>query len=290
MEDVKKQQWIMIAVSLLLVAGIYFLGNTEPPKKAAQTETHGPNDGHNHAAVDIQALLTGFRQKLTPSQQAYVAGLESAVVRGDVQDQQIKVYRQLAGFWKDSAKAFLPYAWYMGEAAKLENSEKSLTFAARLYLEDLRGLEDPALKSWEANQSKSLFEKALAINPDNDSAKIGLGSTFIFGATAAEPQGVMQGIQQILEVARKDSNNLYAQLMLGIGGITSGQYDKAIERLTKVVAKQPKNLEAVFMLAEAYERKGDNAKAIEWYEIGKKEIPNAAVQQEIDARIEMLKK
>jgi hypothetical protein len=208
---VKQQQTILIAISVILVAGIYFLGRIEPPKKAVAAETHGPNDGHNHSAVDINTVLTDYRQKLNPSQQAYLAGLESAVVRGDVKAQQIQVYKQLAGFWKDSANAFLPYAWYMGEAAKLENSEKSLTFAARLFLEDLRGLQDPALKSWEADQSKMLFEKALAINPNNDSAKIGLGSTFIFGASAAEPQGVMQGIQQILEVARKDSNNMYAQ-------------------------------------------------------------------------------
>ncbi len=286
----KQQQTILIAIGVILIAGIYFIGNIEPPKKAVAAETHGPNDGHNHSAIDINTVLTDYRQKLNPSQQAYLTGLESAVVRGDVKAQQIQVYKQLAGFWKDSANAFLPYAWYMGEAAKLENSEKSLTFAARLFLEDLRGLQDLALKSWEADQSKMLFEKALAINPNNDSAKIGLGSTFIFGASAAEPQGVMQGIQQILEVARKDSNNMYAQLMLGIGGITSGQYDKAIERLTKVVTKQPSNLEAVFMLAEAFERKGDNASAIKWYEAGKKEIPNAAVQKEIDARIEMLKK
>lgn len=289
----KKQQFILTGFSLVLLLIIYFFGQTVPPKKskavAAKDEQHSANDGHNHG-VDINAILMSYRQKLSPAQQAYLTGLESAVVRGDVKDQQIKVYKQLGAFWKDSAKAFLPYAWYTGEAAKLENSEKNLTFAARLFLDDLRGLENQELKSWEATQSKELFERALAINPDNDSSKIGLGSTYIFGSNAANPQELMQGIQKILEVARRDSTNMYAQMMLGIGGITSGQYDKAIERLQNVVAAQPNNLEAIFMLAEAFERKGDKASAIKWYQQGKKEIPNTAVQQEIDARIEMLKK
>ncbi len=37
---------------------------------------------------------------------------------------------------------------------------------------------------------------------------------------------------------------MYAQFMLGVGGIESGQYDKAIERLTTVVRREPGNVEA----------------------------------------------
>jgi len=47
---------------------------------------------------------------------------------------------------------------------------------------------------------------------------------------------------------------MYAQLMLGLGGIESGQYDKAVQRLLKVVRYDPGNLEAVLNLGEAYER------------------------------------
>ena len=53
----------------------------------------------------------------------------------------------------------------------------------------------------------------------------------------------MKGIQILLSVVRKDSNNMKAQTMLGIGGSISGQYDKAVERLQKVVKAQPDNLE-----------------------------------------------
>ena len=45
----------------------------------------------------------------------------------------------------------------------------------------------------------------------------------------------MKGIQQLLQVVKKDSNNMQAQMVLGIGGVISTQYDKAIERLNKVV-------------------------------------------------------
>jgi Tfp pilus assembly protein PilF len=266
---------------------IYFFGNTVPPKKtAAVTEKTAGSEAGKLAVTDI---LQAAKQKLSPEKQAYVNGLETAVVRGAVKEQQINNYRQLAGFWKDSSHFFEPYAYYTAEAAKLENSEKSLTFAARVFLNELKGTNQPQIKQWMADQAKVLFEKALAMDPANDSLKIGLGSCYIFGSSAASPQEVMTGIQQILEVAKRDSTNMYAQLMLGIGGVVSGQLDKAVERLTKVAEKEPGNMEALFMLAEAYERKGDNAGAIHWYEASKKYISGEQMIKEIDQKIKSLK-
>lgn len=269
--------------------GIYFLGRTVPQKKVLLT---AQNEGHadSTATISAEGLINAAKKRLSGSQQAYVNGLEASIVRGDVKEQRIRTYNQLATFWKDSAKMFDPYAYYTAEVAKLENSEKSLTFAGRLFLNNLRGTDNPALKSWQASQAKELFEKALELNPSNDSTKIGLGSCYIFGSSAANPQEVMQGIQQILEVAKKDSTNMYAQLMLGIGGVVSGQLDKAAERLEKVVKAEPHNMEAIFMLAEAYDRKGDKENAVKWYEIGKRHISNKEIIKEIDDRIQLLKK
>ncbi|MEP6728090.1 MAG: tetratricopeptide repeat protein [Bacteroidota bacterium] len=283
----KKQQFILVGSGFALLLLVYFFGNTTPPEKQ-----HAVTEGANGATpkkMEAAVIIAAAKQKLSASRQAYVTGLESSVVRGDVKEQQIKVYHQLANFWRDSVHFFEPYAYYTGAAAKLENSEKSLTFAARQFLNELKGTNQPAVKQWMADESKDLFEKALAINPANDSSKIGLGSCYIFGSTAGDPQEVMMGIQKILEVARKDSTNMYAQLMLGIGGVVSGQLDKAVERLKKVVEKEPANLEAIFMLAEAYERKGDNANAVYWYEAGKKYISNPQMAEEIDNKIKTLK-
>lgn len=238
--------------------------------------------------LDINDILAASESKLDSAQIARINRLKSAVVRGDVKNQQLSAYRQLASFWKDSVRdAFLPAAYYLGESAKLENSEKSLTFAAQLFLNNLQG-QHPALRTWMANQAKSLFERALQLNPQNDSARIGLGGAYIFGGSAEDPQQLMQGIQQILEVARRDSTNMYAQLMLGLGGIESRQFDKAIERLSRVVRSQPTNLEAILALAEAYEQKGEKTNAAHWYESGSKLVANPDLKKEIDQRIKSL--
>jgi tetratricopeptide (TPR) repeat protein len=283
---VKKQQGIVAASGIIILVILYFFGNTVPPLKKV-TGTSSENEGQS---LDIKRILDASKAKLNPARLAFVNRLENAVVRGNVKDQLIAIDHQLANFWRDSVEnAFLPSAYYTAEAAKLENSEKSLTFAAQLFLNNLRGQDNPALKSWMANESRDLFGRAAKLNPDNDSTKIGLGATYIFGSTGEKPADVMKGIQTILEVTRRDSLNMYAQLMLGLGGIESGQYDKAIQRLLKVVHYDPENLEAVLSLGEAYERTGDNASAKTWYTAAKKLTNNPELISAIDERLGSLK-
>src|SRR5882757_4013534 len=288
----KRQQYLVAGTGVLLLLALYFFGQTLPTHKKQEAPAGGGQGEPMAKSVGSQDILQASEAHLTPGQQSYVNRLKNSVVRGDVKIQQLNAYRQLADFWKDSVReGFLPFAYYMGESAKLENSEKSLTFAAQLFLQNLRGQENPALKSWMATNAKELFEKALALNPGNDSSKVGLGASFIFGSAAGNPTEVMQGIQRILEVARRDSTNMYAQFMLGLGGIESGQFDKAIERLTTVVRHQPANIEVILLLAEVYQQKGDKADAIKWFEAAKKLVGGLGNQdliKEIDQRIQSL--
>ena len=277
----KKQQLILLAGATLLFCVIYFFGKTTPPKKT--TASSGVAD----SAYNIGKVLAASRAQLTDDQRSRLAQLENSVVRGNVKDQKAEVFRQIAAFYRDSAHLLLPFAYYTGEAAKLENSEKSLTFAARFFLESARKQQDEALKKWMANESKQLFEKALVLDPGDDSLKVGLGSCYIFGNIADNP---MQGIMMIREVAERDPSNMYAQYMLGVGGLMSGQLDRAIDRLSIVAAKQPENVEVKLMLAEAYERKGDKQNAVKWYESVRSHIGNPEILQELDKRIQTLKK
>ena len=73
--------------------------------------------------------------------------------------------------------------------------------------------------------------------------KLGLGSCYIFGKaiTGANGADAMKGVSILREVITKDSTNMQAQFVLAVGGYVSGQYDKAIPRLLKVVNAEPGN-------------------------------------------------
>ena len=281
----KKKQWIIVLVGLTLVILVYFGGVTNAPKSNTPASSAPQSAGIQLVTSDI--LLQKAKQRLTPEQVARLAALESSVKRGDVKEQQLHVFHQLAKFWSDSARMFEPFAYYTSEAAKLENSEKSLTFAAHLFLDNLLTEGDPAMQHWLGDNAKVLLDKALVINPANDSSKIGLGICYMFGNISDNP---MQGILEVRKVVQEHPDNLYGQFVLGLGGKKSGQYDKAIERFKIVVDKQPENLEAIFNLAETFEMKGDKANAIIWYQKARDmiKVPDAKIA--LDKRIKDLKK
>ncbi|MDB5230959.1 MAG: hypothetical protein JWN76_1764 [Chitinophagaceae bacterium] len=268
----------------MLLAALFFLGNTIPPKnKKPSPSGDGPHK--EPSAVTTDQVITQSKQSLKPEQVSRLTALENAVVRGDIKNQQLSVYHQLARFWGDTMNNRVLGAYYLGESAKLENSEKNLTFAARLLLDELMQSDNPPMQQWLGTETKKLFEKSLELDPKNDSARIGIGACYMFGNISDNP---MQGILAIRQIAEKNPHNLYAQMMLGMGGIRSGQYDKAIERFLIVVKEQPNNLEAIFHLAETYDRKGDKANAIKWYKSAEENIAVPEAKKEIQARIKTL--
>jgi hypothetical protein len=294
--NVNRQQIIFVSTAVLAVFLLFFFGRTTPKKEATPAAAAVPPASGQAAGLDFPTMLGLAKKRLTPEQLTKVTGWENSVVRGDVKDQQITMYRTMARFWMDSIGAFVPYAKYNGEAAKLENSEKSLTFAAHLLLAEAQVVEELPLRTWMATEAKELFEKALTVNPSNDSTKVGLGSCYFFGGGGAEPP--MKGIALLREVSEKNPENAYAQYMLGVGSFISGQWPKAIERFSKVAELQPENLEAKLRLADAYEQSGDKVNAKEQYqrflqtvkklEIGGKFKSNPQMMKQIEEHIKTL--
>lgn len=281
----KKPQWIIIGLAIVATGLLYKFGSTKGPKVKKEAVMPPMAGKTQPQEITTDTVLALAKKGLTAEQVIRINTLENTISRGDVKNQQLSVYHQLAHFWNDSARLFEPYAWYEAEAARLENSEKNLTFAARLFLDNMQAEQDPALRRWKALQAKDLFERSLIINPANDSAKIGIGACFLFGEISASP---MEGIQKVMEVAKRDSNNVYAQVTLARGAVLSGQYDKALARLESINSRRPGDVEVVLLLAEVNERMGQNEKAIEWYKTSLPLLKNKTLTDEVEKRIKEL--
>lgn len=137
-----------------------------------------------------------------------------------------------------------------------------------------------------AEQAADLFEKTLELNAANDSAKVGLGATYLYGGLGSP----MEGIGKIREVVEKDSNNVYAQMTLATASLMSGQKEKAKERLETVLRMQPQNLQAILMLGDLFEKDGDKPQAAALYSKAAKLVQRKDLKEELEKRIEELKK
>jgi tetratricopeptide (TPR) repeat protein len=279
----KKPQLILGLSSLVLLCSLYFLA----PRFKKSTISTTVNSGQQ-LAITNASILENAKLSLSAEHKITLLSLDNELVKSKTMADSLHVYHEMADFWGKTVGKPEPYFYYTYSAALLENSEKSLTFAAQLLVDNLTSPEAPPdMQPWIAGNAKVLLEKALVLNPKNDSAIVNLGACYLFGNLSDNP---MAGIQKIKEVLDKNPQNTYGQLMLGLGGKKSGQYDKAIERFTLVLKDDSNNLEAMVNLAECYELTDKKQLAIEWYTKVNDRVTVPQAKEAITKRIKLLKK
>jgi len=279
---VNKNILMLLAFGVALFI-ILWMAPSKPPATAAKPmQQAAPVEN-----ITLAQILTEVKKSIPPYQSAFLDAEQAKVTNSTTKADSLLYNRVLLQYCKDSLRNFILGSYYLKNVALLENSEKNLTFAAQLILDSMMISGQPAIQNWLANSAKELFERSIQLNGSNDSSKVGLAACYIFGNVANNP---MLGILPLKEIVQKNPDNVYAQMILGLGGRKSGQYDKAIERFNIILTKHPDNLEAIVNLAECYELKGDKPNAIKWYEMFKSKISNPAIISEVDNRIESLNK
>ncbi len=273
---------MLLAFGLALLV-ILWMAPSKPPASAAKPmQQAAPTEN-----ITLAQILTEVKKSIPPYQAAFLDAEQAKVTNSTTKADSLLYNRVLLQYCKDSLRNFILGSYYLKNVALLENSEKNLTFAAQLILDSMMISGQSAIQNWLASSAKELFERSIQLNGTNDSSKIGLAACYIFGNIANNP---MLGILPLKEIVQKNPDNVYAQMILGLGGRKSGQYDKAIERFNIIITNHPDNLEAIVNLAECYELKGDKQDAIKWYEMFKSKISNPAIISEVDNRIESLNK
>ena len=281
----KKPQFIVVLLALALLSSLYFFApryKQADPAIASQTT--------ENQDVTSKSVVEGAKMNLAAEQKLTLLSIENQLSTSKTSIDSVKIYKALSRFWADSAQKLGPYLYYTYSAALLESSEKSLTFAAQQLVDNLTDPEaPPAFLKWMAGNAKVLLDKALVINPNNDSAKINLGACYLFGNISDNP---MQGILKIKEVVDKNPHNIYGQMILALGGKKSGQNEKAIERFLLILQDEPANIEALVHLAECYELTNQKPLALECYQKVKQsnKIKSKAFNDAIEKRIQQLKK
>jgi tetratricopeptide (TPR) repeat protein len=279
----KKPPIFVVAFALVLLVVLYFFA----PRSASDKKLPTNNIAENQSVTN-QSVIESAKTNLSASQKITLLSLENQLSRSKNTVDSLLYTNKLARFWADSANRLAPYLYYSYSAALLENSEKSLTFAAQQLIDNLITPDaPPALLPWMAGNAKVLLEKALEMNPNNDTATINLGACYLFGSISDNP---MQGILKVKQVVDKNPQNAYGQFILALGGKKSGQYDKAIERFLIVTQVQPNNLEAMVQLAECYELTNKKEEAIKWYTKVRDLVDIPDAKAALSKRIKELKK
>jgi tetratricopeptide (TPR) repeat protein len=272
----KKNQLFLVLGGLVLVLFLYFGVSNIPPKldEKAPVAARDGGDEHNHESeappmITFAELLEKGKKTLSEAQQKQ---LDDIFI---IKDEK-KLKEELVHFWGDAKQPHLA-AKYNADRAELENSEKSRTFASQFYIDLFNAEPDPAKKQWEAQQAAIILQKVIDKNPSNEQAKVALATCFTDGTGET-----MKGVLLLREVAEKNPANENAGMQLGKLAIQSGQFDKAIARLEKLILLYPKNAEAHYYLGIAYKGLGQMDKAKQILQHSKTLIKDPKFGKDVD--------
>lgn len=280
---IPKGQIALIVSAVVLIAAIYFFGDFVGPDKEPETTDVEKTEGFNYGLYR-EALIA----KMDAVARQDIDKLEKQLDQASTEEEKTAAYNALIAFYEKQS-AHVVAAVYSRELAEMKNDAKVWEKTGDNFLSVLYGVQlPPEVQLFLMGNARESYQRSLEMDADNVDASISLATTYLEGPQDGT-NTPMQGVSILLGIVEKDPNNVRAQLILGRYGIVSGQFDKAIERLEKVVALDSNNTEAYFFLGEAHKGSGDKAKAIEYFEKCKTLVDDPQFKQQINAYIEELK-
>ena len=273
----RRNQLIVISACTALLIAIYFFGSTKKPKDDGAAPMGGHAQPQQQAAqpeaLDIESYIAEIKSKAPAATQQTLDAAEKA-----------QQYPELIDTYKKMDKP-LAVAYYVVKEANRANTLKQYVNAGDYNSALMQSAPDDKARKFLGANAIVCYKKAVDMDSANTDNRIRLA-----GAYMEEGGQPMSGVLMLLDIVKKDSTNVDAQLMLGRFGLISGQIDKAIARFEKVLYLQPQNSEALFLLAEAYNDQGNKQKAIDLLERCKKAVKDPATKKDIEKAIETINK
>ena len=188
-------------------------------------------------SVDIQQLTQKLSTENTPS-----------------------VLKQLSGAWHKAGHEEIA-AIYAQKVAEIEKTDAAWSIAGGNYFLALQAAEDKNLRDFCGKRAVDAFQNAASLNPSKLEHRLNMALCYTENPPSDNP---MKGILQLRDLDAQSPLNASINYHLARLAIKTGQFEKAIDRLEKVLAKEPNNQKLICLLADAYEGKGD-VKAAEWH-------------------------
>ena len=270
------RQKLIILLAVVLAVLIYFAPKLPSDKKQEASEN----------SSDYTSLIAEAKKNLSAEQRSVVDKLQNQASNEEAGNKKILLYDSLRNVWLSYKNPYM-YAVYGQSVAEIDNTEKSWLNAADAFMKAAKFSNDAN----KANLYKSAikdFGKVLAMNPDNLSAKVKLGTCYVESASLLGNQP-MTGITLLREVLQKDSTNIEANLQLGLFSVTSQQYDKAIARFLRILRIDSTHVDMYVYLGDTYLSMGKKQEAIESYENYKEKVNDTLIVRNIDNYIKKLK-
>lgn len=243
-----RTQIITIVVTLLAFSILYFGCDT----KSNDIEKASLSRALNMESTSIQNIIIEAKKSLSREETTIIEALNVELDKQKSDDARIKVEEQLSSMWYELNHPIIAGHYAELIAQKLQ-TENSWSIAGTSYLLGLKATDIKKQRDYAGTKAIAAFENALSINPNNITHKINKSLVYVENPV----ESPMEGILMLRKLAEDNPENVAVMNQLARLAIRTGQYDKAIERLSKAISIEPNNKTSNCLLAEAYQAKSD---------------------------------
>ncbi len=264
--------------TLILALALYFGGKTVVKKENSSTAVKAESFSFEQYEEQQTA-------KLLPAEKKQLTVIIDAIKAAKPADTSTlkKLYLQTSDFWKNLNNPALG-SYYFYQFAKIEASKKALADAGDVLVNAYKSTGDSVILNNLITFALRSYEEAVQKDGSDVELKIKLADAYVQGS-----QEPMKGIGILRQLSDSLPDNVPVLLALGRLSIQSGQFDKAKERLQKILKLEPQNTEALYFLAITEAQLGHNDEAIRLFEMCKLIVNNKDFNKEIDEIVKNLK-
>ncbi len=278
-----KSQYIIIAIGVFLIIGLFMLPKTvvsNKDKNVEQAESKKSTDSQEATDLSNSEM---HQAKLTQEQNALLDRLRPQFAKAKTEREKALYFDSLSLVFRP-ANLLDSIAFYAESLTNLFPNVRTFLTTADAYYEVFSFAMSEQKSKQAAEKARLYYEKILAQEPENSDVKVKLGVAYTITASP------MQGIKMIREVLEQEPDNQLALFNLGLLSMQSGQYDKAVGRFERLLAINPRDVNACLLLGQSLVNLNKTKEAIEKMEKFKANLGNSPIDIEIKQKIDMFLK
>ncbi len=248
-------QWSAIGGAALLIVLIAFMCETRPPNH----QTLEKSRALLAEVADSGVLLQAAKAQLDPQSQAQLEQLEAQVVQAPNDSLRALHMETVAGWWYQLGRADIS-GIYAERIAELRQDAPSWALAGTTFSICLQQppQTDEKIRSFCRDHALAAFEKAISLDPQDLNSRVNLALVYVEMPPEDNP---MKGIQMLLALNEQYPDEPAVLLQLARLAIRTGQYERAAQRLQRVLALAPDHPKANCLMAQLLEQTDRAAEA-----------------------------
>ncbi|MEL6987301.1 MAG: hypothetical protein AAGK97_05675, partial [Bacteroidota bacterium] len=170
---------------------------------------------------------------------------------------RISYLKNLSSEWYNM-KEYAIAGKYAFDVAEKTDTEEAWSIAGSTFAIGAKNYSDQKKKDYCTNNAIQAFENAASINPENINHRLNIGLCLTDNPRKENP---MEGVQMLLELNKKYPESIPVLIQLARLGMKTGQFEKAVQRLNKVLSLDENNKRANCMIVDAYSALNDKVNA-----------------------------